>query len=278
MDPSPHLWILHAKQPLLDPIRKSLYVPDITCSLCLQCSVISTRTTCLYGSQPLSVIFACKTATFGAEFQSFMGPRHDLSFCAFTTAWLAPEILGSMGPSPHLWFLHAKQPLLDQSTSLLVYQTSPVVLCMQNSLICTRMKRLYGFQLSPVVLCMQNSDFWTRITNLYWSQTSPVVLCRQYSVISTRNTCLYGSQPLSVIFACKTATFGAEFQSFMGHRRDLSFCACKTAWLASELLVSMSPSPHVWFLDAKQRLLDRNNKSLWVPDITCHCVHAKQRD
>ena len=31
----------------------------------------------------------------------------------------------------------------------------------------------------------------------------------------------------------------------------------------------MGPSPHLWFLDAKQRLLDQNNKSLWVPDITC---------
>ena len=182
-----------------------------------------------------------------------MGPRHDLSFCAFTTAWLAPEILGSMGPSPHLLFLHAKQPLLDQSTSLLVYQTSPVVLCMQNSVICTRIKRLYGFQLSPVVLCMQNSDFWTRITNLYWSQTSPVVLCRQYSVISIRNTCLYGSQPLSVVFACITATFGPDYKFSMGTR------------------------PHLSFLHAKQRLLDQNNKSLWVPDMTYRFVHVQQR-
>ena len=97
---------------------------------------------------------------------------------------------------------------------------------------------------------MQNSDFWTRITNLCGSQTSPVVLCMQYSVISTRIACLYESQPSSVVFACKTA------------------------WLASESLVSMGPSPHVWLLDAKQRLFDRNNKSLWVPDITCRFVPA----
>ena len=32
----------------------------------------------------------------------------------------------------------------------------------------------------------------------------------------------------------------------------------------------MGPSHHVWFLDAKQRLLDRINKSLWVPGITRH--------
>ena len=183
-----------------------------------------------------------------------MCPRHDLSFCAFTTAWLAPELLGSMGPYPHLWFLHAKQRLLDQSTSLLGYQTSPVVLCMQNSVICTRIKRLYGLQLSPVVLCMQNSDFrtritslcrwieltcgfcmqnsdfWTRITSLYGSQTSPVIFCLQNSVPSFRITSLYGSQYSSV------------------------------------------------FLHSKQRLLDPNNISLWVPDITCRFVQAIQRD
>ena len=190
-------------------------------------------------------------------------------------------------------------------------------------MICTRIKRLYGFQLSPVVLCMQNSDFrtritslwrridptccfcmqnndfWTRITSLYgsqtspvifclqnsvpsfritslygsqsssvflhskqrlldpnnkslWSQTSPVVLYRQYSVISIRNTCLYGSQPLSVVFACITATFGPEYKFSMGTR------------------------PHLSFLHAKQRILDQNNKSLWVPDMTYRFVHVQQ--
>ena len=97
---------------------------------------------------------------------------------------------------------------------------------------------------------MQNSDLWTRKTSLYGSQTWPVALWVQNSVISIRLTNLCVSQPSSVFF-----------------------CAYKTAWLASELLVSMSPISHVWFLDAKQQLLDRYNKSLWVPDITCRCVH-----
>ena len=35
----------------------------------------------------------------------------------------------------------------------------------------------------------------------------------------------------------------------------LPFCACKTVWLASELLVSMGPSPYLW-------LLKQNYKSL----------------
>ena len=40
----------------------------------------------------------------------------------------------------------------------------------------------------------------------------------------------------------------------------------------------MGPSPHLWFLHAKQRLFDQNYKSLWVPGLTCRFVHAKQRD
>ena len=101
---------------------------------------------------------------------------------------------------------------------------------------------------------MQNSDFWSRITSLYVSQAWPVILCMYKSVLSIRITCLYGSQPSSVGFAYKTAHFGPELQ------------------------VSMGARPHLWFLHAKQRRLDPNNKSLLVPDITCRFVHAKLRN
>ena len=139
------------------------------------------------------------------------------------------------------------------------------------------------FQIStaPALLCsfhMQNSHFWTRITSLYGSQTSPVVLCMQYSLISTRITSLYGSQPTSAVFACKTVTFGPELLVSMGRSHHLSFCACNTVGLVPHLLVSMGPSPHLWFLHTKRRLLGQNYKSLCVPDLTCHFVHAKPRD
>ena len=97
----------------------------------------------------------------------------------------------------------------------------------------------------------QKSTFSTRISSLHGSRTSPVVLCKQNNVISIRNTCLYGTQPSSVVFACKTT------------------------WLASEILVSMGLSPHLWFLHAKQRILDQNYKSLWVPDFTVDLVMQK---
>ena len=97
---------------------------------------------------------------------------------------------------------------------------------------------------------MQNCDFMTRLTSL----------C--------------GSQPSSEVFACKPATFGPKLHVSMGPRTHLWFSACKTACLASEILVSMDPNPHLGFLHAKQRLLDPNNKSLWVPDLICGFEHT----
>ena len=195
---------------------------------------------------------------------------------------------------------------------------------------------------------MQTSDFWTRITSLCRSPTSPVIFCMQNSVPSIRKTSLHVSLASCVVFGWKTATYGREKQVSMGPRHDLSLCECKSASLASDLLVSMCPNPHLCFflmqysafwtrisslygsqtssvvlsthncelntrikrqyliqpspvalciqngdfrpritslwgsktspvvLHAKQRLLDQTNKSLWVPDLTCDFLHAKQ--
>ena len=57
-----------------------------------------------------------------------------------------------------------------------------------------------------------------------------MVFSIQNGNFSTRIASLYGCQPPSVVFASKTAT------------------------LAPELQVSMSASPHLWFLQAKQQL------------------------
>ena len=70
----------------------------------MQNIVISIRITSLYGSQPSSVVFACKTARLGPELHISMGPSSHLWFFAFKTATLAPELQVFMGPSPHLWF------------------------------------------------------------------------------------------------------------------------------------------------------------------------------
>ena len=116
---------------------------------------------------------------------------------------------------------------------------------------------------------MQNNDFWCKITSLCGPQTSPGVLCNQNSIPSIRITSLYRFQPSSVDFECNAASFGPELQVPIGTRPYLSFCARKTARLAQEKLVSMGPSPHLWYLNAKQRLLGQNNKSLCVPALIC---------
>ena len=69
----------------------------------------------------------------------------------------------------------------------------------------------------------------------------------QNSVLSIRIASLHGYQPSSVVFGCKTATYVPEKQVSMGCRHDLSLCECKTALLASDLLVSMCPNPHLCF-------------------------------
>ena len=137
MGPRPLLWILHAKQRLMDQNNKSLF------------------------------------------------PTHDLSFCACTRACLASETLVSMDHSPHLWFLHANSSFWTRITNFYGYQISPVVLCIQISVISTRKTSLYGFQPSFEVLGSQNSDLKTKIACVYGSQTALLIF-----FIS-----LYGSQP-----------------------------------------------------------------------------------
>ena len=215
----------------------------------------------------------CKRATLGPELHISIGPRPHLQFCAFKIATLGPEFYVSMGPSPHLWFMHAKQRFWTRITSLSGYHTSPVIVCMQNSVISTRITCLYGSQPSSVIFGCKTA----RITNLYWSQTSPVVLFPQNGAISTCITSIYGSLPSSMVFACKTWTFGPELQVSMGPRPHLSFCAHIKACLAQEYQDYMGSRPHLWFFHAKQRLLEQNNKSLWVPDMTCRFVHVQQR-
>ena len=170
-----------------------------------------------------------------------IGPRHHLSFCACNTAWLAPESLVSMGPRG---FCMQNSDFWIRITSLYVSLTWPAILCVYKGVLSIRITSLYWSKTLPVVLCMQNSVICTRMTSLYGFQPSSVVLCMQNSNFRTTHTSMYVSQTSSVVFWCKTAPFEPEKH------------------------VSMGLSPHLWFLDAKQRLLDYNNKSLMVPHIT----------
>ena len=145
-----------------------------------------------------------------------------------------------MCPSPHLWFLHAKQRILDQNfkslwvpaiicgfcmpnsefwpriTSLYGSLTSPALLCNQNGVICTRISSLYWFQPPSVVLCLQNSGFMIRLTSLYGSQTSSVVLSTHNSVLSTRINRLYWFQLSPVVVFMQISVISTKITSLYG--------------------------------------------------------------
>ena len=77
-----------AKQRDLHQIDKSICVPALICGFCRQNRDIWT------------------------SIQVSMGTRPHLSFCAYKTTWLAPELLVSTGSSPHLWLCAFKTATL----------------------------------------------------------------------------------------------------------------------------------------------------------------------
>ena len=163
-----------------------------------------------------------------------------------------------MCPSPHLWFLHAKQRILDQNfkslwvpalisgfcmpnsefwpriASLYGSQTSPAFLCNQNGVICTTTSSVYWFQPSSVVLCLQISDFRTRLTSLYGSQTSSVVLRTHNSVLSTRIKRLYWFQLSPVVLCMQNSVLSIRITSLHGSQPSCVFFAYNTATFGPE--------------------------------------------
>ena len=242
----------------------------------MQNIVISIRIPSLYGSQLSSVVSACKTATLGPELLVSMGPRRHLCFLQSKqrlyhqnckSLWVLARICGfrrqnttfasklqlSMGPSPHLYFCaFTTATLWPESQVFMGPRPHLCFFCIPNSDFSTIIASFNGSKPSCVVLCIHNSDITSRTNSLYGSQTSPVILCMQNSVISTRITSLHGSQTSFVAICMQnkvriTSPYGSQPSS-------------------------------VFFLHAKQRLLDEKYKSLWVPDIACWFVTAKQRE
>ena len=145
-------------------------------------SVLSIRIISLYETQHSSLVFACKTATFGAELKVSMCTRPHLSFSACKSAWLAPETLVSMGSSPLCGF------------------------CMQNSEFCIRITNLYESQTSPVVLCIQTSVISSRNTCLYLSQFFLHTKATFWAELQLS----MGPRPHLSFSTCKTAWIASE--------------------------------------------------------------------
>ena len=214
----------------------------------------SIRFTSLYGSQPLSVVFAGQTVTFGADFKVSMGPRHDLSFCACKTEWLASELLVFMSHSPHVWFLDAKERLLDRINKSLWVPDITCLLCMWNSVISNWITSLSGSQPSSVVFACKRATFGPEL---------------QVSM---------GPTPHLSFCAYKTWWLTPEILVPLCHSTYLCFFHAKQSILDQNYKSLWVPDVTCRFVCAKLRDLHQINKSLWVSDLTCCFVHAKQRD
>ena len=204
----------------------------------------------IYGSQTSPVVLCMQYSVISTISTCLYGSQ-----CSFAckTATFGAELQLSMGPRPHLSFSACKTAWIA-SEILVSMDPCPHLWFLDAK------QRLFD----------QN----------YKSLFVPVLtstLCMQNSMICISMTSLYGFQPSPVFFSRKSATLGPYLQVCIGPRPHMWFCTCKTATLGLELQVYVGPRPHMWFLHAKQRLLDQNNKSLWVPDMTCRFVHVQER-
>ena len=243
--------------------------------LCMQNSVLSIRFTSLYGSLPSSVDFAGNTAT--------LGPKLHVSMC----------------PSPHLWFLHAKQRIKDENYKSLWV---PALICgfvlskqrLQHQVSMGPCPHLWFYESKTATLwpelivsmgpkphlgiCACKTEYLP--PELLVSMCPRLLLwihaCKTETLGPELQVSKYPRHLLGIC-ACKTETLELELPVSIGPRPHLWFCACKTACLASDLLVSMGPCPHLLILPGTQRLKDENCKSLWVPALICGFVLSKQR-
>ena len=169
---------------------------------------------------------------------------------------------------------------------------------MQNSISWTRITSLYGFQSTSVVLCIENSGFRTKIACLHGSRTFLVILCMQNRVPSFRITSPYGScphlwflhakqrpldpnnQPLWVpdmtcrFMHVKKRDKHQNYKSLRVPALICDFCMQNSDfWTRITSLYGSQPSS--MFFAGIQRLLDQNYKSLWVPaHIDVFCRHT----
>ena len=248
-----HLWFSAFETATLRPEYSCISVPALICGFCMQNCDFRTRNASLYWSQTSPVILWTQNSVINCRITSLHGSQ------------TSPVVLCMQNNVNSF-----------RITSLHVTQPSFVVFACKTSTLGPELQFSIGHRPHPCFFWIENSDFRTRSASLYWFQTSPVILWMQNSVISTRGTSLHGSQTSPVVLCIQNNVIGIRITSLHGSQPSFVVFECKTAPLAPELQVSMDPSPHLWFLQAKLRLFDQNHKSLWVPDFACWFVIAKQ--
>ena len=112
-----------------------------------------------------------------------------------------------------------------------------------------------------MVFCIQNSDYSTRIASLYGSQTSPVDLWMQNSVLIIQNDAFLLLPDLTCRFVRSKQRLASELLVSMGPRPHLSVFACKTACFSTRItsLYGSQTSPVVLCI---------HNSDIIAPELT----------
>ena len=128
MCPSPHQWLLHAKQRLFDQNYKSPLVPDLTSRFVHAKQRDLTRMTSLYGFQPSSVVLCMQNSDFRTRFTSLYGSQTSSLVLSTHNCGLSTRIKRLYGfqHSPVVLFIH-NSDFRTRITSLCWSKTPPVV-------------------------------------------------------------------------------------------------------------------------------------------------------
>ena len=117
-----------------------------------------------------------------------------------------------------------------------------------------RIISLYGSQTSPVVLCMQYSVISTRITCLFGSQPLSIFFACKTATIGAELQISMCAGPHLSFCARKTAWSAPELLVSMGSSPHLWFCAFKTATFRPEYKSLWVPALICCFVHSKHRL------------------------
>ena len=166
---------------------------------------------------------------------------------------------------------------------------------MQNSVICTSMTSLYRFQHSSVFfssyktatlgpdlqVCMgprQHLWLWSHITASLAQEYRNYIVSSPHLWLCACNTAWLAPEALvsmgsSGFWMQKSGFWGRITTLYGSQTTPVFFCIQYSVISARNTCLCLSQ----WFLPAKQRLLEQNYNSLWVPDHTCHFKHVKRR-
>ena len=176
-----------------------------------------------------------------------MSPRHNLSFCAWKTAWLSPESLVSMCPSPHLWFLQAKQRIFVQNFSLYGSQPWSAVFACQTACFGPKLEVSMGPR--PYLSFCACKTAWFAPEYQVYMGPSPHVwfLDAKQQLMDRNNKTLWVPDITCRFVLAKQRDFHQNVKFIWVPALICVFFSCKTTTLWPDLQVCMGPRPHLWF-------------------------------